>query len=62
MDWSVNMDTKNICKVCLGEGMLRDDEGWQYECTVCHGEGYVDTEEQKPTRILSVDENNRLLD
>jgi len=56
------MDTKNICKVCLGEGMLRDDEGWQYECTVCHGEGYVDTEEQKPTRILSVDENNRLLD
>lgn len=50
------------CKVCMGTGMLRDDEGWQYECSVCHGTGTMKVAEEKPTRVLSVDENNRLLD
>jgi DnaJ-class molecular chaperone len=54
------MVEKEECKVCNGTGMLRDDEGWQYECSVCHGEGVI--KEEKPTRVLSVDENNRLLD
>lgn len=40
--------------------MQSDDEGWQYECSVCHGTGKVTPE--KATRVLSVDENNRLLD
>lgn len=48
------------CKACLGTGMLQDDEGWQYKCSVCAGSGKVS--ESDETRILSVDENNRLLD
>lgn len=48
------------CKACEGTGMLADDEGWQYECSVCHGKGELIG--QEAARILSVDENNRLLD
>ena len=48
------------CKACEGSGMLADDEGWQYECSVCHGRGIA--KEELPTRIMDVDANNRLLD
>ena len=51
--------SENVCKACHGSGMQRDDEGWQYECSVCHGTGKLVEEE---TRVMSVDENNRLLD
>ena len=47
------------CKACQGYGMQSDDEGWQYEYSVCHGTGKVSS---KDTKVLSVDENNRLLD
>lgn len=50
---------EQICKACQGSGMQSDDEGWQYECSVCHGTG---KKAEKDTRVLSVDENNRLLD
>lgn len=51
---------EDVCKACIGSGMQADDEGWQYQCSVCHGTGKVlETEE---TRVLAVDENNRLLD
>ncbi|HLR15482.1 MAG TPA: hypothetical protein VK144_06625 [Bacillota bacterium] len=50
------------CKACDGSGMQADDEGWQYECSVCHGTGKTEENETKPVRILAVDENNRLLD
>lgn len=50
---------EDSCKACEGTGMLADDEGWQYECSVCHGTGEITENE---TKILSVDENNRLLD
>jgi len=54
------MSTKtDRCKACDGTGMLADDEGWQYKCSVCHGDGVHTTDE---TKIMSVDENNRLLD
>ncbi|WP_169803190.1 hypothetical protein [Neobacillus novalis] len=52
-----------VCKVCQGVGLLRDDEGWQYECSVCHGFGKLDgSDGKRETKIMSVDENNRLLD
>ena len=41
--------------------MLADDEGWQYECSVCHGKGHVQPGDQRQTKIRSVDDNNRLL-
>ncbi len=53
---------EEACIVCGGSGMLADDEGWQYECSVCHGSGKLSEAEEKPARVLSVDENNRLLD
>ncbi|GAB3046331.1 hypothetical protein [Virgibacillus ainsalahensis] len=57
----VNRD--ETCKACEGTGMLSDDEGWQYKCSVCHGDGlYNQTDASKGVRIMSVDENNRLLD
>lgn len=57
------MSKYSRCKVCEGTGMLRDDEGWQYECSVCQGEGAVDmTDGKRHVRVMSVDENNRLLD
>lgn len=53
---------ENICKACHGDGMQADDEGWQYNCSVCHGTGIVPSKEQKAVKVLEVDENNRLLD
>lgn len=50
---------EDICLACNGSGKQADDEGWQYRCSVCHGTGKAISEE---TKILSVDENNRLLD
>ncbi len=53
---------ENECVACHGEGMQADDEGWQYECSVCDGLGVVPINREHGTRIMSVDENNRLLD
>lgn len=54
---------ENTCKACEGTGMLSDDEGWQYKCSVCNGDGiYAKSDASEPARIMSVDENNRLLD
>lgn len=50
---------KERCRACDGTGMLADDEGWQYECSVCHGTG---EESMVSVKVRSVDENNRLLD
>ncbi|MDQ0219197.1 DnaJ-class molecular chaperone [Peribacillus cavernae] len=55
------VDRENTCKACEGTGMLSDDEGWQYECSVCSGSGTFYRDNQ-PTKVMSVDENNRLLD
>lgn len=52
---------EDTCKACEGTGMLSDDEGWQYKCSVCHGEGVVPKTGQS-AKVMSVDENNRLLD
>jgi len=51
---------EEICRACEGTGMLADDEGWQYRCSVCRGTGK--RIENKEAEILAVDENNRLLD
>lgn len=48
------------CLACDGTGKQRDDEGWQYKCSVCRGTGVQLASEE--TKILAVDENNRLLD
>ncbi|WP_176555699.1 hypothetical protein [Virgibacillus ndiopensis] len=53
------VDRENTCKACEGTGMLADDEGWQYRCSVCGGDGSYS---EQPTRIMEVDEMNRLLD
>ncbi|WP_168927245.1 hypothetical protein [Virgibacillus necropolis] len=55
------VERNNTCKACEGTGMLADDEGWQYKCSVCGGEGVRD-DNSGPTRILDVDATNRLLD
>lgn len=51
----------NICRACEGTGILSDDEGWQYQCSVCHGDGLHSSKETE-ARVMNVDENNRLLD
>ena len=56
------VERENTCKACEGTGMLADDEGWQYKCSICHGDGQVDQNHSEPARILEVDETNRLLD
>ncbi|WP_172840457.1 hypothetical protein [Virgibacillus phasianinus] len=53
------VERENTCLACEGTGMLSDDEGWQYKCSVCDGEGVKNGE---PTRIMDVDPTNRLLD
>ncbi|MBP1948587.1 hypothetical protein [Virgibacillus litoralis] len=57
------MNREDTCKACEGTGMLSDDEGWQYQCSVCHGDGQYDLADiSRSARIMEVDENNRLLD
>ncbi|WP_191126334.1 hypothetical protein [Cerasibacillus terrae] len=57
------MPEDTLCKACHGTGMLADDEGWQYKCSVCDGQGKVDmTNGVRNVRIMATDENNRLLD
>lgn len=57
------MERGYTCKACEGTGMLSDDEGWQYKCSVCDGDGSYDVKDiDRGARIMSVDENNRLLD
>lgn len=54
---------KTMCKACDGTGLLSDDEGWKYHCTLCSSVIMSYTEHDiQETRVLSVDENNRLLD
>lgn len=50
------------CKACEGEGLLRDDEYWQYTCPICDGDGFVSEVESKESRISDVDQNHRILD
>ena len=52
-----------MCKACDGTGLLSDDEGWKYHCTLCSAvvTSYAEHNIEQ-IRILSVDENNRLLD
>jgi len=53
----------NRCKACEGTGMLSDDEGWQYRCSVCYGDGiYSSSDKERTAKVMSVDENNRMLD
>jgi len=49
------------CKACEGSGMLRDDEEWNYTCTVCNGNGFVSKYEQKKEH-LETDSNNRYME
>ena len=56
------VDRENTCRACEGTGMLSDDEGWQYKCSVCAGSGKFNIGTTQSTRVMSVDENNRLLD
>ena len=56
------VDRELTCKACEGTGMLADDEGWQYNCSVCRGEGVLPVNAAKQSaEIMDVDENNRLL-
>lgn len=48
------------CLACDGSGKQIDDEGWQYQCSVCHGIGKVD--DASETKVMQTDDNNRLLD
>lgn len=56
------VDRENTCRACEGTGMLSDDEGWRYECSVCTGSGKFYIGATQPTKVMSVDENNRVLD
>lgn len=51
------------CRACDGDGLLMDDEKWQYTCTVCNGTGFESSASQRKTNeVANVDENNRILD
>ncbi|WP_163971474.1 hypothetical protein [Oceanobacillus halotolerans] len=56
------MEHGQICKACQGTGMLADDEGWQYKCRICNGDGLYNSADVRPSEILDVDETNRILD
>ena len=58
------VDRERTCKACDGSGMQADDEGWQYQCSVCHGTGSADQGKHTAgqAKVMSTDENNRLLD
>lgn len=57
------MGQEITCKACQGDGMLSDDEGWQYKCSVCNGAGMYDASNRtRSARIMELDEMNRLLD
>ncbi|SDJ69154.1 hypothetical protein [Salimicrobium halophilum] len=53
-------DRDLICKACDGHGLLRDDESWQYTCTICSGTGFA-TMTQKTTPP-STDDMNRVME
>lgn len=56
-------DRNQICKACDGNGLLADDENWQYSCTVCGGDGVMSPgESPEPNKPFSVDETNRTLE
>lgn len=57
----INRET--TCKACEGTGMLADDEGWQYGCTICDGSGELGAQNNGQSgSLLDTDANNRLLD
>lgn len=55
-------DNKVTCEACEGTGMLADENGWQYTCTICNGEGKIDPEQKRSKRNPEVDEHKRNLD
>ncbi|MBR7554867.1 hypothetical protein ACFFJI_04410 [Allobacillus sp. GCM10007491] len=56
-------DREFRCRACDGDGLLMDDENWQYTCTVCDGIGFESsTSQRKMNEVADVDENNRILD
>lgn len=53
----------DLCEACDGTGLLADDEGWQYHCQMCDGNGNTNPRlKGQPVKLMAVDENNRLLD
>ena len=57
------VDRESTCKACEGAGMLADDEGWQYACSVCRGKGILHSAfSAEEAKVMEVDHNNRLLD
>lgn len=40
------VDKGATCKACNGSGMQADDEGWQYQCSVCRGTGTFQSGDQ----------------
>lgn len=54
------VERESTCRACEGTGMLADDEGWQYKCSICDGQGIYNGATQ--TKLFDVDANNRLLD
>lgn len=55
------INRENTCKACEGTGMLSDDEGWQYSCSVCRGTRYLGANAGE-AEVKDTDDNNRLLD
>lgn len=55
-------EEKVTCVACGGSGMLADEDGWQYKCTICGGEGKIDPDQQRSKDNPSVDEHKRKLD
>ncbi|MFZ3579125.1 hypothetical protein [Virgibacillus sp. DJP39] len=57
------IEREQTCRACEGEGMLADDEGWKYKCSICDGDGKLDNGYTRDSaKLFNVDETNRLLD
>ncbi|WJY27577.1 MULTISPECIES: hypothetical protein [Sporosarcina] len=57
------IDREMTCKACEGTGLLADDEGWQYGCSICEGNGYLGRRTGSDGSVpRETDSNNRLLD
>lgn len=55
-------DRGRECPACNGTGLLSDDEEWQYYCSICGGDGTVDTTEMgRRAEHVEVDQMNRVL-
>ena len=42
------------CPTCEGKRSLRDDDGTEYPCPTCTGQGYVDPANPPPAGMLDV--------